>query len=511
MTAKVSSFFSSIKNKKIGFIGLGVSHIDSVKLFCEYGMSVTVFDKRTAEQLGDVYNELLDLGVTFSLGDNYLYNLDSVDVIFRTPGMDYFSPYLSKARLMGKVVTSEMEVFFDLCPCKIYSITGSDGKTTTSTIISEFLKAQGKNVHLGGNIGTPLLPKINFINENDVVVVELSSFQLISMRLSADVSVITNISPNHLDVHKDMSEYIEAKLNSILHVELSSFQLISMRLSADVSVITNISPNHLDVHKDMSEYIEAKLNSILHQNAFSKTILNSDNKITMSFYKYVRGNIFEFSMNSPPFNGAYLSSDGYLCSVLNSDETKIVHKDEIIIPGLHNVQNYLAAIAATCNEVEPINMKKVATKFSGVEHRIEFVREYNNVKWYNDSIATSPTRTIAGLDSFDKKLILIMGGYDKNISFDALAPKLIEKAKCIILMGNTAEKIEKVLLNYKSYNKDSLKIIKVKNMDIAVNIASDIAEGGDIVFLSPACASFDMYKNFEVRGKHFKELVNALK
>lgn len=464
MTTKVSSFFSSLKNKKIGFIGLGVSHIDSVKLFCEYGMSITVFDKRTADQLGDIYNELLDLGVTFSLGDNYLCSLDSVDVIFRTPGMDYFSPYLSKARGIGKVVTSEMEIFFDLCPCKIYSITGSDGKTTTSTIISEFLEAQGKNVHIGGNIGTPLLPKINFINENDVVVVELSSFQLISMRLSADVSVITNISPNHLDVHKDMSEYIEAKLNSILH-----------------------------------------------QNAFSKTILNSDNKIVMSFSKYVRGNIFEFSMNSAPFNGAYLSSDGYLCSILNSDETRIVHKDEIVIPGIHNVQNYLAAIAATCHEVDPINMKKVATNFSGVEHRIEFVRDHNNVKWYNDSIATSPTRTIAGLDSFDKKLILIMGGYDKNISFDVLAPKLIEKAKCIILMGNTAEKIEKVLLNYKSYNKDSLKIIKVKNMDIAVNIANDIAEGGDIVFLSPACASFDMYRNFEARGKHFKELVNALK
>ncbi|HIZ56338.1 MAG TPA: UDP-N-acetylmuramoyl-L-alanine--D-glutamate ligase, partial [Firmicutes bacterium] len=325
------------------------------------------------------------------------------------------------------------------------------------------LKAQGKTVHLGGNIGRALLPIVEQIQETDVAVAELSSFQLISMRQSPDVAVITNVSPNHLDVHKDMEEYIQAKTNILLH-----------------------------------------------QNAFSKAILNMDNEVTHSMSRYVRGRLMEFSRRSVPASGAYLGEDGFLYMVENGKETKILHKDEIFLPGLHNVENYLAAISAVYGEVDIHNIQKVAQTFKGVEHRIEFVRELHGVKWYNNSIASSPTRTIAELNSFDQKLIVISGGYDKNIPYEPLAPKLIEKAKILILMGNTGPKIEKAVKECAGYQPDMPKILHAADMEKAVTLAYAAAEPGDIVTLSPASASFDLYPNFEVRGRHYKSLVNAL-
>ena len=284
--------------------------------------------------------------------------------------MGVSSPAPSKARELGKVVTSEMEVFFDLCPCKLYAVTGSDGKTTTTTLISEFLKAQGKTVHLGGNIGRALLPIIESIDEHDAAVVELSSFQLISMRKSPDVAVVTNVAPNHLDVHKDMDEYIAAKKNILLH-----------------------------------------------QNAFSKTVLNMDNDITNQMSELVRGKLYQFSRRSIPNNGAYLSENGSIIMVNNGEQTEIMKASDIRLPGIHNVENYLTAISAVYDDVDRNNIVKVAREFGGVEHRIEFVREVGGVKYYNDSIATSPTRTIAGLNSFGQKLVVIAGGYDKKIPF----------------------------------------------------------------------------------------------
>ncbi len=463
MQRKAEMFFDSLKNKKVTFIGMGVSHFDCIKLFAKKGIAVTVSDKRTAAQLGERYEELLKEGVRFELGENYLERLGEADIIFRTPGMNFFSPALAKARELGKVVTSEMEVFFDLCPCKLYAVTGSDGKTTTTTLISEFLKAQGKTVHLGGNIGRALLPIVETIGEDDAAVVELSSFQLISMRQSPDVAVVTNVAPNHLDVHKDMEEYIDAKKNIYLH-----------------------------------------------QNAFSKTVLNLDNEITCSMAGEVRGKLYQFSRRSIPKNGAYLSENGTIYMVNNGVETEVMKAADIRLPGIHNVENYLTAITAVYDDVDRNNLLKVAREFGGVEHRIEFVRELDGVKYYNDSIATSPTRVIAGLNSFDRKLIVIAGGYDKKIPFEPLAPKLIEKCKLLILTGLTAEKIEKAVTACDGYSADELKILHASNMEEAVAIARENAVKGDIVTLSPACASFDQYPNFEVRGNHYKGLVNKL-
>lgn len=463
MNDKLNSFYKSLHNKKVSFIGLGRSHRELLPMFASKGAIVTLRDKRTREQIGEEADKLEALGIKLTLGENYLENLCEEDIILRTPGMNYFTPELQQARKSGAFVTSEMELFFDLCPCKIYAVTGSDGKTTTTTVISEFLKAQGFSVFLGGNIGFPLLPRIEQISPDDRAVVELSSFQLISMRKSPDVAVITNVAPNHLDVHKDMQEYIDAKRNIYLH-----------------------------------------------QGGISRTVINADNEITASFLPEIRGEAMQFSRRITPALGCYLAEDGTLTMNDRHSVTPVLHMDEIRIPGIHNVENYLAAISAVWGEVSKENIVSVAKNFGGVEHRIEFVRELDGVTWYNDSIASSPTRTIAGLNSFKQKLILIAGGYDKKIPFEPLAPKIIEKVKVLILMGVTAPKIEAAVTSCEVYDPDKLTILHVSSMQEAVQKAREVAEKGDIVSLSPACASFDLYPDFEARGRHFKELVNAL-
>lgn len=454
-------FFSQLNGKKIAMCGIGISNTPLIMRFLEQGARVIACDRREREQIGKIADELEAAGAELKLGEGYLDNLE-VDIIFRTPGMNFYLPELEKARKRGIAVTSEMEVFFDLCPATIFAVTGSDGKTTTTTLIAKMLEAEGKRVFVGGNIGTPLLPEIENITADDFVVAELSSFQLISMRKSPDVAVVTNVAPNHLDVHKDMDEYVQAKKNILLH-----------------------------------------------QNAFSRTVLNRDNDITESFRKDVRGQSLGFSMTRRLNNGAWLDHDGVLHMAYRGIDVPVIDRKDITVLGDHNVENYLTAIAAVWGYVGVDNICKVAREFTGVEHRIEFVREVNGVKYYNDSIASSPTRTIAGLKAFDRKVILIAGGYDKHIPFEPLMPYLVEKVKTLYLCGDTADKIENCLRNYDGYNA-SPEIVRVKNIDEAVAHAHKTATDGDIVTLSPACASFDAYPNFAARGNHFKKLVNEL-
>jgi len=460
---RANRFFDGLKLKRIAFIGIGVSHYDLVNMFLDKGLQVVICDKKTPEQMGGVYDTLKEKGACFSLGENYLDEIFKCDIVFRTPGMYYNHSELVKARALGIVVTSEMEVFFELCPCKIYAVTGSDGKTTTTTLISELLERSGKVVHKGGNIGRALLPIIETINEDDVAVVELSSFQLISMRQSPHIAIITNIAPNHLDVHGTMEEYIDSKKNLILH-----------------------------------------------QDAFSKTILNLDNEPTNDFSDLVRGRLVKFSRTTMPEIGAFMDANGFICYNEYGFTTQIMSADDIRLPGVHNVENYLAAISAVWGEVSNEVIVKVAKEFGGVEHRIEFIREINGIKWYNDSIATSPTRVLAGLNSFEQRLIVIAGGYDKKISFEPMARTVNEKVKALILMGVTADIIEKTVTESDNYDSENIKIYRVNSMEEAVQKAEGIAKSGDIVSLSPACASFDMYPNFEARGFHFKDLVKSL-
>jgi len=458
---RTEKFFEAMHGKKVAFLGIGVSNTDVIRMFAEKGIATEARDKADRGKLGGAADLLERSGAVLRLGEGYLDDIDA-DVVFRTPGMNWWLPELVELRARGKAVTSEMEVFFDLCPCRRYGVTGSDGKTTTTTLIAEMLAASGRTVHKGGNIGRALLPIIEDIKDEDAAVVELSSFQLISMRSSPDVAVVTNVAPNHLDVHKDMEEYIEAKRNILRH-----------------------------------------------QNAFSRAVLNDDNVITRSMTELVRGDLRLFSRLHSVKNGAYLDGEGYLCYCDHGKTTRLFHKDEIKIPGLHNVENYLAAISALWGEVAPEIMENIARTFPGVEHRIELCREKNGVKWYNDSIATSPTRTIAGLACFEKNVILIAGGYDKHLSYEPLAPHIIGKVKLLILSGPTAEKIASAVRNSPDY-RGTPEILFVDSMEEAVSAAALRAEPGDTVTLSPASASFDKYKNFEARGEHYKELVKNL-
>ncbi len=456
-------FYGDIRGKRVAFIGAGVSHRQLIDKFAAAGARVALCDKKQLADFGEYAEHLTGLGIELCLGENYLDGLAGADWIMRTPGFEYYTPALQAAMAAGSRVTSEMELFFACCPCPIYAVTGSDGKTTTTTLISRLLAAAGKTVHLGGNIGRALFPIIDTVQPEDVAVVELSSFQLISMRQSPEVAVVTNVTPNHLDHHKDMQEYIDAKRNILLY-----------------------------------------------QSSASRTVLGWENGVTREMQADVKGSLRWFTRLSPVSEGACLDGAGNLCLVHGGEYTPVMHRDELLLPGVHNIENVLTAMAAVDGEVSVQQMHDVAAAFTGVEHRIEPVRTLDGVKWYNDSIASSPTRTIAGLRSFAQKVVLLAGGYDKKISYAPLAPEILAHVQLLILMGPTGPIIENEVRALPEFEASGLCILHAENMEQAVRLAREHTAAGDIVTLSPASASFDAYPNFEVRGRHFKELVNAL-
>ena len=453
-------YIEDLKGKKIGVIGVGVSNMPLIEKLLQQGCDVTACDKRNEEQLGEDYSRLEAMGAKFKLSDDYLENLD-FDIVFRTPGLMPFDAHLEEVRANGGLVTSEMEVFFKLCPCKIIAITGSDGKTTTTTVISELLKAQGYTVHLGGNIGRPLLCDVDEMGENDYAVLELSSFQLHSMSCRPDVAVITNISPNHLDKHKDYKDYYDAKASIFLM-----------------------------------------------QGENERLVLNHENEFSKYYADMAKSEVAYFSRVCELENGVY-SDDKYIYRVNKGKKSVIMEIDDIKLPGTHNLENYMAAFAATEGIVSDDVCKTVAETFNGVEHRLERVRELNGVVYINDSIGTSPSRTAAGLHALKVKPILIAGGYDKHIPFDTLGDEICLNVKKLYLTGATAEKIAEAVKASKFYSEDFSMVI-MDDFRETVLAASAEAEAGDIVLLSPACAAFDKFKNFMERGKFFKQIVMEL-
>ena len=456
-----------IRGKKVAFIGAGVSHKTLIKEFVELGAHVTLCDqKKSVEEFGDYAATIRELGIDLSLGEHYLDGFKGQDIIMRTPGfVGYFEKPLQDAMAAGTMVTSEVELFFDFCPCEIVAVTGSDGKTTTTTLISKFYEAAGRKVHLGGNIGAALLPMLPEVRPEDVAVVELSSFQLISMHQSPKIAVVTNVTPNHLDHHKDMQEYIDAKRNILLY-----------------------------------------------QNPPCRAVLGYENEISRSMQKDCKGRQVWFTRLHDTDNGAFLrKEDNMLCMAEDGVVTPFLAQKDVKLRGLHNIENLLAAAAAVWGEVPVEAIQKVGSTFTGVEHRIEPVRTLDGVLYYNDSIGTSPTRTIAGLKAFGQKIILIAGGYDKKIPYEPLAPYLCEKVSHLILMGATGPKIQQALEACPDYDGQHPALHWAESMEQAVQTADGLAGSGDIVALSPASASFDLYPNFEKRGEHFKRLVAALK
>lgn len=453
-------YLKSLQGRSVAVIGIGVSNQPLIQLLLSRGISVTACDKKSRETLGPLAEELEKRGCRLRLGEDYLQGLNQ-DIIFRTPGMRPDLPELTAAVERGSLLTSEMEVFFQVCPCTKIAVTGSDGKTTTTTIIAELLRAAGKTVHLGGNIGHPLLAETGEMKPEDVAVLELSSFQLMTMTHSPHIAIVTNLAPNHLDVHRDFAEYISAKENIFTHQSV----------------------------KDIA-------------------VFNADNDITLEESCRVPGRARLFSRRREVEDGVFLRGDAVIAR-RGGSEREVLKVSGIKLPGVHNVENYMAAIAAVDGLVPDEIIRRFAAEFGGVEHRIELVRELDGVRWYNDSIASSPSRTIAGLRSFDRKVILIAGGKDKGIPYDALGPEVNDHVKLLILCGATAGVIRRAVEEAENY--DGLEIVDVSDYREAVSLARSRAGEGDVVMLSPASTSFDRFANFMERGRVFKEIVNSLK
>jgi len=459
MESALNEYFDSLRGKKVAVIGLGVSNRPLVEGLLNAGVRALVCDKRRREDFDGFIESLERRGMAVKLGPDYLDHLDGSDIIFRTPGLRPDVPQIEKAVAAGAELTSEMEAFLDLCPCRTIAVTGSDGKTTTTTIIAGLLKAAGYRTFVGGNIGHPLLCQVDDIRPDDMVVLELSSFQLMTVRQSPNIAVVTNLAPNHLDVHRDMDEYVSAKRN-------------------------------IFVYQDSSD----------------RLVLNADNGITAGFAREARGAVTLFSRRRTVEDGVYLRDKTVICA-----GRPVLTTDDILLPGLHNLENYMAAIAAVDGLVPDEVVREYARSFGGVSHRIELVRELDGVRYYNDSIASSPSRTIAGLRSFSEKVILIAGGYDKHIPYDVLGLEITAHVKALLLTGDTAEKIKAATLAAPDYREGKPDILDCVDLKDAVARARGLAQPGDVVILSPASASFDRFRNFEERGNTFKNLVNSLK
>lgn len=459
------AFLSYINNKSVGLLGLGISNAPLVSKLLSWGASkVTVRDKKPKEEILTRFPFLSEInGIRFICGDAYLEGIDE-ELILKTPGIRYDVPELLAARERGTEISSEIELFFRFCPAYKIAVTGSDGKTTTTSLIYEMLKAEGKNVFLGGNIGQPLLYRINDIEKDDVVVAELSSFQLHTQNKSPDVAVITNISPNHLDWHKDFAEYKDAKASILKY-----------------------------------------------QTEGGIAVLNGANEGSLEYKKYVKGTLRTFlGKTKPDAEGAYVK-DEYICYKDRYGDKKIVSVCDIKIPGYHNVENYMAAICATRGLVTDESVRKVAESFTGVKHRLQLVRVKDGVKFYNSSIDSSPSRTAAALSSFKgKNVVVILGGKDKKVPFDSLSKELSEKCKCAVLTGMAMDKIYDDVSKTKEFEKGKIKFYKEPDFEAAVKLAASLAKDGDAVLLSPACTSFDRFLNFEQRGEFFTDIVNSL-
>ena len=463
---KLDEFKKNIKGKKIAVLGLGVSNIPAIKYLYSLGAIIYAHDEN--ENLSNEALELKKLdGIYFCIGKEALKNLNDMDYILRSPGIKPFKKEIEEALKSGVTLTSEIELLVELAPCKIIGITGSAGKTTTTTLVSTFLKDAGYNVWLGGNIGIPLFSNIDNMKKDDIIVLELSSFQLMTMHKSPNISLITNIYEDHLDYHRSFDEYVDAKTNIFMHQKIGDI-----------------------------------------------CVLNKDDSFTCDFVKRINDSNIEskiryFSVKEKVNDGAYYKDENIiLCR--GGMEDIIVFTKNIKLKGIKNYANICSAISLVYDYVSIESMKKTLLSFNGVEHRLEYVDTKNGVSYYNDSISTTPGKAMAALSSFDKKIILIAGGYDKNLDYSDIGDYIIDSAKCLILLGDTKDKIKESVCNSKKYDENKIDIYEVSNMDQAVEKASSYAKDGDIVVMSPASASFDMYSSYKERGKHFKELVSKI-
>ena len=459
---KLEKFEEYLNGKKVAIIGMGVSNIPLLDYFYNKNAKVTVFDRNNLSD--EIMEKINKYRYEVEIGEDNLSRLHGFDIIFRSPSILPTRRELSNEAERGAVVTSEIEMVLKLVPCKVIGITGTEGKTTTTSIIYEILKKAGYKCFVGGNIGKPIFTQINEIKPDDIVVLELSSFQLMGMEISPDIAVVTNIFPDHLNIHKSYEEYQQAKKNIFLHQD-------------DKGIL----------------------------------VTNKDNDITKEFETEAKGKVILFSSLEILKNGyIYDRQDGKIKCCIDGKKEELLDKNEIKLRGIHNYENICAALAATNGLVNRETQIEAIKQFKGVEHRLEFVRELDGVKYYNDSIGTSPASTIAGLNAFDENIILLAGGSDKGLDYKEIGETIAKKVGTLILTGPTSEKIENATKLALSNTNRKMKIIHCNNLEEAVKISKEKAKTGDIVLLSPASASFDAFKNFMQRGEMFKQFVNSL-
>ena len=459
----LEEFNNYLKFKKVAIIGLGVSNLPLLDYMYEKNAKVTVFDEKEEKDIEKkILEKLKNYKFDYFFGKNCFENLKGFDIIFRSPSFLPTRKELVEEEKRGAIITSEIEMLMKLTPATIIGVTGSDGKTTTTSLIYSILKNAGYNTYLGGNIGIPLFTKLNEMKPNDIVVLELSSFQLMGM----------DVSPH-------------------------------------IGVITNITPNHLNIHKDYQEYINAKKNIFKHQNKDDYIILNYDNDITRNCAKEAKSKVIFFSGKEKLENG-FIVDNKIIKKCEDGIRTHILDCKDVLLRGEHNFENIATAIAATSSLVDIDKSIDTIKEFKAVEHRLEYVRTIDDVKWYNDSVSSSPTRTIAGLKSFDEDIVLIAGGYDKNLDYTPIAKPILKKVKTLILLGQTSGKIFDAVKEEEEKENKNIDIFMVNTLEEAVNLARKQAKVGEIVLFSPASASFDMFKNFADRGNKFKDLVNKL-
>ena len=460
---KLNEFNDYIRFRKVAVIGMGVSNLPLLDYLYEKKANVTIFDEKDLDSISDdIMEKIREYGFQFHFGENCLEYLKNFNLIFRSPSCLPTRKELEEEAKRGAIVTTEIELLMKMCPCKIVGVTGSDGKTTTTSLINAILKHAGYNTFLGGNIGTPLFTRLNEMKPSDVVVLELSSFQLMGMEVSPHIAVITNITPNHLNIHKDYQEYIDAKKNIFKYQEQDDI-----------------------------------------------LVLNYDNEITKECAKEAHGKVVFFSSKTKLDNG-YIVDEDVIKKCEDKVRKHILNVEDVILRGEHNYQNIATAIAATSSMVDIEKAIEAIKEFKPVEHRIEFVREIDGVKWYNDSASSSPSRTLSGINAFKEDIILIAGGYDKNLDYTPLAKTIVNKTKALILIGQTANKIFDAVKSELELENRELDIYMCNSLEETIQIAKKKAKSGQVVLFSPASASFDMFKNFADRGNKFKKLVNEL-
>jgi len=489
------------KNKKVAVLGLGVEGLSSVRFLVKRGAKVTVLDRKKEEELEEAIQKLTiysssdaesrvqksDLNsssrltsfsrtITFRGGESCLKDLKKFDVIVRSPGVKRNLPEILEAEKNGVVITSQTKIFFDLCPCPIIGVTGTKGKGTTSTLIYEMLKksfdsaphqtgqgsAQDKHVYLGGNIGKPPFEFLDKLNPQSWVVLELSSFQLQDLTKSPHIAIILMLTSEHLDYHKDVNEYVDAKRN-----------IVRFQNSSDFAIINR---DYLASHE-----------SDIHTNA----------------------KVFKVSKEGKVGEGCFVK-DGAVKLKIKNEKLKIIDTKDILLPGKHNLENVCAAVmASTIVGVSKENIVKVLKTFKGLEHRLELVGEVNGVRYYDDSFSTTPETAIAAIKAFENPEILILGGSSKGSDFTELG-RVINEAKNIKAIIGIGVEWKRIKAQFIIHNSEFIIIERAKDMKTIIAAVSKIAEPGDVVLLSPACASFDMFKNYKDRGEQFKKEVRKI-